>query len=94
MRDGGIATCLEATTGRVLYRERLGASGAYFSSPVTGDGKVFVASKKGVLVVFAAGDELKVLARNDLGEEILATPALGDGKIYVRTEKYLYAFGE
>jgi outer membrane protein assembly factor BamB len=94
VRDGGLASCLDAETGRLLYRERLGPGGAYFSSPVAGDGKVYVASQRGVVVVFAAGDKLKVLARNDLGETIQATPALVDGKLYIRTEKQLYVFGE
>jgi outer membrane protein assembly factor BamB len=94
VRDGGIVTCLEAKTGRLLYRGRIGAVGPYFASPVAGDGKVYAASREGVVVVLAAGDELKVLARNDLGEPIAATPALVDGKLYVRTDKHLYAFGE
>jgi outer membrane protein assembly factor BamB len=94
VRDGGIVTCLEAKTGRLLYRGRLGATGPYFASPVAGDGKVYAASREGAVVVFAAGDELKILARNDLDESIAATPALVDGKLYVRTEKHLYAFGE
>jgi outer membrane protein assembly factor BamB len=94
VRDGGLASCLDAQTGRLLYRERLGPRGAYFSSPVAGDGKVYVASQRGVVVVIAAGDHLQVLARNDLGEPIQATPALVDGKLYVRTDKHLYAFGK
>jgi outer membrane protein assembly factor BamB len=77
-----------------LYRERLGPRGPYFASPVAGDGKVYAASRDGVVVVFAAGDELKILARNDLDELIAATPAPMGGKLYVRTEKHLYAFGE
>jgi hypothetical protein len=44
--------------------------------------------------VWEAGDTLKVLARNDLGERIMATPALLDGRVYVRTAEALYAFGE
>jgi outer membrane protein assembly factor BamB len=94
VRDGGIVSCLDAKTGRLVYRERLGAGGAYFSSPVAGDDKIYAASKRGVVLVFAAGDEFKVLGRNDFGEEILATPALVDGKVYIRTQKHLYAFGE
>jgi outer membrane protein assembly factor BamB len=94
VRDGGIVSCLDAATGKVLFRERLGPGGAYFASPVAGDGKVYIASRNGVVVVLAAGDTFKVLARNDLQESILATPALTDGKVYLRTEKHLYAFGE
>ena len=55
---------------------------------------MYAASRDGVVVVFAAGDELKVLARNDLSESIAATPAPVGGKLYVRTEKHLYCFGE
>ena len=39
-----------------------------------------------------AGDELDVLARNDLDERIMAIPALVGGTIYVRTDEFLYAF--
>jgi hypothetical protein len=60
---------------------------------VVGDEKIYVSSARGVVVVFEPGDELNVLARNDLKERIMATPAIVDGKIYVRTEKNLYAFG-
>jgi outer membrane protein assembly factor BamB len=96
VKNDGIVTCLQpaADKPRVVYRERLGAVGLYYASPVAGDGKVYAASGRGVVVVFTAGDKFQVLARNDLREPILATPALVDGKIYVRTEKHLYAFGE
>ena len=68
--------------------------GDYYASPVAGDGKIYVASQRGVVAVLRAGDTLDVLARNDLGEPILATPAIVDGKLYVRTEGHLYAFGK
>jgi outer membrane protein assembly factor BamB len=92
VKDGGIASCLDAKTGKLVYRQRLGAGGFYYASPVAGDGKVYAASHEGVVVVYQVGDALRVLARNDLGERIVATPAAVDGKLYVRTEKHLYAF--
>jgi outer membrane protein assembly factor BamB len=94
VKEGGIVSCLDAATGKLVYRERLGATGAYFASPVAGDGKLYAIAHAGVVSVFAAGDRLTVLARNDLGEHVLATPAVADGKLYVRTENHLYAFGE
>jgi outer membrane protein assembly factor BamB len=95
VRNGGILTCLDATTGRVVYRGRLGAAGPYFSSPIAAGGRLFVGSGEGALVVFAPGDELKVLARNNFEEQIFATPAVSpDGILYVRTPSALYAVGE
>jgi outer membrane protein assembly factor BamB len=60
---------------------------------VAADNKIYIASADGVVVVLEAGEELKILARNELDGPILATPALVDGKIYLRTESHLYAFG-
>lgn len=93
IRNGGILTCMDATTGRVVYRGRVGAPGPYFSSPVIAGGRLFIASGDGVISVLGLGDELKVLARNDLAEPIMATPAVVNGVLYVRTASGLYAFG-
>jgi outer membrane protein assembly factor BamB len=94
IKNGGIVTCLEAMTGKLLYRARLRVSEPYFSSPIVAKDRIYIASAKGTVVVFATGDELVVLARNNLGEEIKATPAIVDNKLYVRTEGHLYAFSE
>jgi outer membrane protein assembly factor BamB len=92
VKDGGIVSCLDAQSGRVLYRTRLGPKGAYFASPVAGDGKIFAASHNGAIVVWTAGETFQRLAVNELHEPIFATPAIADGHLYVRTESRLYAF--
>jgi outer membrane protein assembly factor BamB len=94
VRDGGFVTCANASTGELLFQERIGAPGAYCASPIAAGDRVFVASHNGVVTCIAAGAELRVLAQNDLGEKIWATPALGEATIYVRTEKHLYAFSD
>jgi len=43
-------------------------------------------------VILESGDRLNVLARNNLGEEVLATPAIAGRVLYVRTAGHLYAF--
>jgi outer membrane protein assembly factor BamB len=94
VRNGGIVTCLEAATGKVIYRARAGAPGAYYACPVAADGRVYLASSEGVVtVISAAKDRLEVLARNELGEDIVATPAIVGSMIYVRTAENLWAFG-
>jgi outer membrane protein assembly factor BamB len=93
IRNGGVVTCLEAGTGRIIYRARVGAPGAYFASPVAAAGRVYLASSEGIVTVIPAGrDQLEVLARNEMGEEIVATPAIARNTIYVRTVRNLYAF--
>lgn len=93
VKNGGIVSCLEAKTGGLKYQQKLGAGGPFYSSPVVGDGKIYAASARGVVAVFQVGEELNVIARNNLGERIMATPAIVDGRLFIRTEKSLFAFG-
>jgi len=91
--NGGTVTCLDAKTGTLVFQERLPARGPYYASLVGGDGKLYAASARGEVTVFAAADTLRVLSSADLGERLMATPALSDGVVYVRTETRLRAFG-
>jgi outer membrane protein assembly factor BamB len=94
LKEGGILTALDATTGKEIKRGRLtGALGDYYASPVASDGKLFALSEEGKLTVLKAGGEWEILSVNDLGEAAHATPAIADGKVYVRTHKTLYCFG-
>jgi len=95
VKNGGLASCYEASTGKVFYQdERLDAGGDYYASLVAAGGRIIAASQKGQVVIWEAGDTLKILARNDLGEEIMATPAVVEGILYVRTTDHLFAFGQ
>ena len=95
VKNGGLASCLDAKTGQVFYQEeRLGALGDYYSSPVAAQGKICVASQQGTVVIFRAGETLEVLARNSLKEPILATPAIANDTLYIRTDRHLFAFGK
>jgi len=92
VKDGGIATRLEARTGRVLSEERLPGIGNYYASPVAGEGKVYFAGELGTVSVVSAGADWKVLGKHDFHEKVYATPVIHDGRLYIRTEKALYCF--
>ena len=56
VKEGGILTALDPASGKVLKQGRLtGAPGAYFSSPVAADGKLFTISEEGKAVVLKPG---------------------------------------
>lgn len=95
MKEGGILTALDATTGKVLKQGRLpGALDYYYASPVAGAGKIYLTSQEGHITVVSAGGDWEPLARNDMDDETFATPALVDDRVYVRTRSALYCFGE
>lgn len=88
----GIASCLEAATGKVLWQERLG--GVFSASPICVGDRIYCVSNDGEVVVLAASDKFAVLARNPLGEVTQATPAAANRQIYFRTRSNLIALGE
>ncbi len=93
IKDNGILTSRDVQTGDAVKTGRLKASKAYYSSPVGGDGKVYMVNQRGEVTVVSAKGEWEVLATADLGEEVYATPAIVAGRIYLRTAGHLYCFG-
>jgi outer membrane protein assembly factor BamB len=86
--DRGIASCIEARTGKLHWRERVG--GNYSASVLYADGRVYFQSEKGEGVVIEAGKKFKVLSRNKLGERTLASYAISSGAIYIRGADHLF----
>ena len=93
VKEGGILTVLDAKEGKALKQARLQATGGYYSSPVAGDGKVYLASQRGKVTVLSAADGWRELSSADFEEDTFATPAIVDGRIYLRTNGHLYCFG-
>ena len=89
--DAGIASAIEAATGRSIWSERLRAE--FFGSPVLIDGKIYCPSTKGEMLVLATGDTFELLARNPLGEGTHSTPCVDGGRLYVKTFTHLVCVG-
>lgn len=90
--DGGFVTCLDALTGKELYRERI--AGNFSSSPILADGKIYIGNREGAVYVLAPGREFKLLAKNEAGSGVMATPAAVDRTLLIRTEKALLRIEE
>jgi outer membrane protein assembly factor BamB len=94
VNDGGILTTLDAATGHVRKQARLrGAVDNYYASPVAGDGKVYIVSQTGVVVVLDAARDQEILSTGELDDEVYATPAIAGRRIFIRTRGALYCFG-
>jgi outer membrane protein assembly factor BamB len=90
--DNGVATCLDAHTGKMNWTERLG--GGFSASPVFAEGRIYFTNEDGTTYIVRAGNEYELLATNELGERTLASPALDDGAIYLRTASHLWRIAE
>jgi outer membrane protein assembly factor BamB len=89
--DKGVVTCIDAATGEMHYRKRVG--GNYSGSPVCVAGRLYCIAEDGEVVVLAASKKFEQLARNPLGDDSRATPAVADGKMYLRTYHALVSLG-
>jgi outer membrane protein assembly factor BamB len=90
--DNGIATCVDARTGKEYWRARLG--GNHSASPIYADGRIYFLSEEGESVVLAPGQELKHLATNQVEGRTLASMAVASGSIFIRSETHLYSIGK
>lgn len=86
----GLVNCMEAATGKVLWKENLGKQ---YGSSVLADGLVYVPSDQGVITVFKPGATFEPVAKNSIGETMFASPAISNGKIYLRTTTHLFCIG-
>ena len=86
--DDGVATCVEANTGEVIWRKRIG--GSFRSSPVYAQGRIYCFDLDGACTVFEAGREFKQIATNELDHGCQASPAISGNDLFVRTTQHLY----
>lgn len=89
--DVGGVTVVDAKTGERVWQQRI--EGIFSASPVAGDGKIYFASETGETIVMKSGRTPEVIARNDIGERLMASPAISNGQIFLRTDNQLFAIG-
>ncbi len=85
--------CVDATSGKKLWHEKLGPSQIH-ASPLYADGKLYVPMNNGSFFIIRPGEQgAEVLAKVQLRGNCLGSPAAWNGKVYVHTTERLYCFG-
>jgi len=92
MDKTGLLVCVDAESGKVLWESKL-ANEQLFSSPAYADGKLFVTTHPGDLVILdVTGDAPKELHRVKLEGNCVGSATICNGRVYVHTTAKLYAF--
>jgi outer membrane protein assembly factor BamB len=86
--DRGVATCLDARSGKVHWQERLG--GNYSASPTYVDSRIYFQSEQGDTTVIAPGRDFQKLGKSELGAQTLASYGIVGAALLIRTENHLY----
>jgi outer membrane protein assembly factor BamB len=87
--DNGVATCLEAKTGKPIWSERLNA-GEFAASPILCGDRIYCFSIKGDVVIFSAQPKFKILSRGKYESGFMATPAVTGNALILRTKTAVY----
>ncbi len=89
--DNGIASCLDASTGRVHWSERL--DGEFSASPILAGKCIYCCNQIGKTYVLATGKTFEIVAENRLDDGFMASPAVAGNNLILRTKTHLYCLG-
>ncbi len=90
--DLGIASCVDAKTGKRHWMERLG--GNFSASPVYANGRILFLNETGTATWVKAGTTFEVLGSCEVPGKTFATPAFDEGAMYLRTDSAVYKIAE
>jgi len=100
VNDQGFALCVDAATGKEVYRERVIEGGArgrgkpFYASPVLIGDKLVCVSRRGGTYVLAAKPTFERVAHNVISlddSQFHGTPAIAGDTMLLRSDKALYA---
>ena len=94
LRDNGLLSRFDATTGRPDWENERLERGTYSASVLVADGKVYATSEDGVTTVVRDGPEFEILARNEVEGFTLSSLGVAPGSLYLRTASYLYCIAD
>ncbi len=96
----GLATCLDAKTGEVVYEQPLTQRpkrDRFYSTPLLAGDKLYCVGRETGTYVIAAKPQFELLATNVITDDTSisnASPAVSDGRIFLRSNKFAYCFGK
>ena len=90
-RQDGNVFCREVRSGKEVYPLQKTHRMRHRASPVYIDGNIYLTARDGRITVFKAGRKFKIVAENDLGEDMSSSPVVSNGVMYLRGFKNLWA---
>lgn len=94
--SSGIAYCLDAKTGDIVYEARVPKADQIYASSVRVGDRLFYVGRSGKTFVVAVKPEFELLATNQFNDRSLfhASPVATDGRLFLRSDKALYCLQE
>jgi outer membrane protein assembly factor BamB len=88
VNDGGIATCVEAKTGKSVWSQRIG--GNFSAALAYAGGHIYACNEEGKVTALLPGREFKVVGESQFPAGFMASPAVAGNALFLRTKTHLY----
>jgi len=88
----GVIAGYDPKSGEMLWEVE--SDNSIYASPLISENKVYLIDKEGVMFIFEAEREYKLISQPELGEQIVCTPAFSENRIYLRGYDNLYCIGQ
>ncbi len=95
LRDNGIASCMDARTGKTVWQQRAGKN--FSASPVLAEGRIYLLADSGETTIIEAAAEFREIARNRIADgegPVQASMAVSGGRLLIRTARNLWCIGK
>jgi outer membrane protein assembly factor BamB len=94
--DNGMLNVFDAATGEPHYiQQRLPKPYNFKASPLVANGRVYLATEEGDVVVVKAGDTFEILATNTLVDQsFIASPIAVGNDLFLRSRTHLFRIAE
>ncbi|HPF51281.1 MAG TPA: PQQ-binding-like beta-propeller repeat protein [Draconibacterium sp.] len=90
---GGEVTCIEASTGDLVYKDKVNKAAACWASPWIANNQLYFYDEKGVTQVIKAGREFEVIESNKLDDKFWASIAVADDDYIFKGVDKIYCVG-
>jgi outer membrane protein assembly factor BamB len=90
--DNGLFTALNAATGEAYFAQaRPPKAYNVKASPVGANGKLYLATEDGDVLVLRMGEKFEVIATNTLSDQVfIASPVIAGGELFLRSQNKLF----
>lgn len=91
---GGDIKCFDATTGSIIYKEKIDKVAACWGSPWVFNDKIHFTDERGITYIFKAGEKFELISQNRISDKFWTSPGIGGDSYLFKGVKKVYCVGK
>ena len=90
INEKGILSCLDAKTGKLIWKEKLQGSYSFNFAPASIEGNIFLTDMDGVTTVIKADKKFQIVSKNKLEGKFIARLVVSENSLFIRSDTHIY----